>query len=245
MKKVNKEDKTPLYLQLSTIIKDMIETQELKPGSVLMSERDLCKWQNMSRMTVNKAIKNLVNEGLLERKQGKGTFVAKPKIKYPYQRLQGFTEMMTKKGLRIKNKLLSFECGIESEEIKKKLKVTDDTDLIYKIERVRFIEEEPFVYEVVYVKQSMCPDLSEVLVNNASLYQLYREHYHHEIIRAEQVIRPTLMTKQVATLLHQSKDNLALHIDRVVYTSDEAVMEYTSTIFMSDQHDYEIILHAQ
>ncbi len=76
MKLIDKNSQIPLYLQLIEIIKDMINNNELQEGHYLMSERDICKIQNVSRMTVNKAIINLVNEGVLERRQGKGTFVS-------------------------------------------------------------------------------------------------------------------------------------------------------------------------
>ena len=69
MKIVDKNIDTALHIQLYQIIKDMIESKELIEGASLMPERDLCKLQNISRMTVNKAITNLVNEGLLEKKQ--------------------------------------------------------------------------------------------------------------------------------------------------------------------------------
>ena len=67
MKTVDKNLNIALHIQLYQIIKDMIESKELIEGASLMPERDLCKLQNISRMTVNKAITNLVNEGLLEK----------------------------------------------------------------------------------------------------------------------------------------------------------------------------------
>ena len=81
MKRVDKNLDIPLHTQLYQIIKDMIKNEELVEGASLMPERELCKLQNISRMTVNKAIMNLVNEGILERQQGKGTFVAYKKQK--------------------------------------------------------------------------------------------------------------------------------------------------------------------
>ncbi|WP_395760287.1 GntR family transcriptional regulator [Clostridioides difficile] len=79
MKIVNKSSNIPLHTQLSSIIREMIETGELKEGDAIMPERELCNIQNVSRMTVNKTIVGLVTEGLLYRVQGKGTFVAKQK----------------------------------------------------------------------------------------------------------------------------------------------------------------------
>ena len=95
MKIVDKNLDIALHIQLYQIIKDMIESKELEEGASLMPERELCKLQNISRMTVNKAIINLVNEGLLERRQGKGTFVSYKKQHYRFQKLKGFTEVMS------------------------------------------------------------------------------------------------------------------------------------------------------
>ena len=93
MKLVDKTSQVPLYLQLAEIIKEMIKNNELQEGHFLMSERDICKIQDISRMTVNKAIIHLVHEGILERQQGKGTFVSSKKQKLSYEKMQSFTEI--------------------------------------------------------------------------------------------------------------------------------------------------------
>ena len=111
MKIVDKNLDIALHIQLYQIIKDMIESKELEEGASIMPERELCKLQNISRMTVNKAIVNLVNEGLLERRQGKGTFVSYKKQQYRFQKLKGFTEVMSERGFNINNKILEFEIG--------------------------------------------------------------------------------------------------------------------------------------
>lgn len=103
MKIVNKSSNIPLHTQLSSIIREMIETGELKEGDAIMPERELCNIQNVSRMTVNKTIVGLVTEGLLYRVQGKGTFVAKQKKKYQFSNVKGFTDVMKEKGVNIKN----------------------------------------------------------------------------------------------------------------------------------------------
>lgn len=242
MKKVDKDSKVPLHIQLSSIIKEMIETEELKEGSFLMSERDICKYQEISRMTVNKAILSLVNEGLLNRHQGKGTFVAYKKKKHRYQKLEGFTEIMTKRGYQVENELLVFNLDKQSKNIREKLEVNDDA-VIYKIKRLRSVENDPFILETVYINQDMCPDLTENLITENSLYQLYKEKYQHKIVRAEQVITPVMITREQASLLKCDIHTLALKIDRVVYTELEQVMEYTSSIFLTDKHEFEVVLN--
>ena len=89
MQKVSKTSPLPLYYQIKNIIREMIENEELKPGEMLPAERELCEIQKVSRMTVNKAIMDLVNEGIVYREQGKGTFVAIPKEKQQISKLKG------------------------------------------------------------------------------------------------------------------------------------------------------------
>ncbi|MBW6409410.1 GntR family transcriptional regulator [Clostridium weizhouense] len=243
MQKIDKTLNIPLHIQLSMIIREMIESGELSEGHYLMPEREICKIQDLSRMTVNKAILNLVNEGLLDRKQGKGTFVAYKKKKYKFQKLLGFTEVMSQKGFKVKNKILKFELSTQNHKIRERLKAKDENELIYRIERVRYIDGEPFALEIVYILKDMCKDLTEELVKENSLYKLYRERYHHKTKRAEQVIKPVMINKYESQVLNQDLNSLALKIDRVVFTDKEEIMEYTSSIFLSDKHEYEIVLH--
>jgi GntR family transcriptional regulator len=242
MKIVDKDIDIPLHVQLSQIIKNMIINKELVEGTYLMPERELCKLQNISRMTVNKAILGLVNEGLLERKQGKGTFVAYKKQKHKFQNLKGFTEVMNEKGLSVKNKILSFELKTQNENVREKLNIEDKDELIFKIKRLRIIEDEPFALETVYVPQKMCFDLNEKLVEENSLYTLFRERYNYKTKKAVQTIDPTKLNKSDANILKQKVNSLALKFDRVVYTQDNGILEYTISIFTSDKHQYQIIL---
>lgn len=240
MKRVDKKLEVPLYIQLSNIIREMIEVGELKEGECLMSERDICELQEISRMSVNKAIEKLVHEGRLVRYQGKGTFVAKIRPTSSYRNLESLSEIMMKKGLTVSNDLLSFEEIGLSKWIQKKLQTEEKNG--YKIKRVRYVENEPLVLESIYLSKLMCPDLTKELVEEHSMYQLYNQRYHHELQRAEQIIRPTLLNEVQAAQLEQSKGDLALKIRRHVYTETEEVLEYTESIFLSGKYDFELVL---
>ena len=88
---LDKNSPIPLYFQLEEILKERIETGELKPGDLLSSEKELSEKYQISRPTIGQALRGLVNEGLLYREKGKGTFIAKPKIDYGFiQRLTTF-----------------------------------------------------------------------------------------------------------------------------------------------------------
>jgi len=243
MRLVDKNSQIPLYIQLIEIIKDMINNNELQEGHYLMSERDICKIQNVSRMTVNKAIINLVNEGILERRQGKGTFVSYKKQKLTYEKMQGFTEIANEKKIKVKNQILKFKLDKPNDLVKEYLQIKDDSFLVFYIERIRFVDENPTILEKIYIPEYMCPNLNEDLINNNSLYKLYRERYMHKTQMAKQVINPIVLDKAQSKLLNVDLNSLALKIDRVVFTDKEDVLEYTSSLFITDKHQYEIILN--
>lgn len=244
MKLVDKNSKTPLHLQLSEIIKEMINNNELQEGHYLISERELCKIQNISRMTVNKAIINLVNQGVLERRQGKGTFVSYKKQKLTYEKMHGFTEIAQDKKLKVKNELLKFKLHNQiDEKVRESLQLEDNNSFVYEIERVRYIEDEPTILEKIYIPEYMCSDLTEELIKENSIYKLFREKYLHKTQKARQVINPIILNKSQSKLLNTEVNSLALKIDRVVFTNNEEVLEYTSSLFLTDKHQYEIILN--
>ncbi|MCC3865870.1 GntR family transcriptional regulator [Terrisporobacter petrolearius] len=243
MKLVDKNSQIPLYIQLIEIIKDMINKNELQEGHYLMSERDICKIQNVSRMTVNKAILNLVNEGVLERRQGKGTFVSYKKQKLTYEKMQSFTEIANEKKLKVKNEILKFKLDKPNDAVKEYLQIKDDSLLVFHIERVRFVDEDPTILEKIYIPKYMCPDLNEDLINKNSLYKLYREKYMHKTQCAKQIINPIALDKIQSKLLNVDLNSLALKIDRVVFTDKEDILEYTSSLFITDKHQYEVILN--
>jgi len=100
MRKVQKENPIPLYYQLKEIILEMIDNMELQAGDPIPPERELCEFHGISRMTARKAIDVLVNEGVVYREQGRGSFVAEPKINQPISKLVGFTEDHMSRGRR-------------------------------------------------------------------------------------------------------------------------------------------------
>ncbi|MGL6108051.1 GntR family transcriptional regulator [Romboutsia sp.] len=242
MKKIDRNIDVPLHIQLTKIIKAMIETKELVEGTYIMPERELCKLQEVSRMTVNKAILNLVNEGVLERRQGKGTFVAYKKQKHKFQNLKGFTEVMGEKNLSVKNKILKFEIKTQNKCIREKLNISNEDELIFEIKRLRIIDGDPFALETVYIPQEMCPDLNAKLVEENSLYTLFKERYNYKTKKAVQTVEPIILNKVDAQSLNQQINSLALKFDRVVYTQEDEVLEYTISIFTSDKHQYQIVL---
>ena len=107
--KLSLDSDVPLYNQLVAIIKRHISAGILSPGDLLPSEAELCRSLSISRSTVRQAIGALESEGLVVRRQGKGTFVAEPKVHRKTERVYSFTAEMSAMGLTPSSELIEFD----------------------------------------------------------------------------------------------------------------------------------------
>ncbi|MBA4602596.1 GntR family transcriptional regulator [Thermoactinomyces mirandus] len=241
MRRVSKESPIPLYYQLKEILQEMIDNEELKPGDMIPPERELCEFQGISRMTARKAILALVNEGVLYRAKGKGTFVAEPKPKHLLQ-LKGFTEEMKEQGFTVRTRILSFQITKATLKLKKQLKMEQDQELVYEIRRLRIVNDMPFAIETVWLNHGKLPGLKKEMLED-SLYSVLGEKYHLYPEYAQQTIEPIMLNEYECGLLGTNPPSLAILFRRTTYSKQGEVMEYTKCIYRTDSHKYEVYLH--
>jgi len=242
MQKVSKTSPLPLYYQIKNIIREMIENEELKPGEMLPAERELCEIQKVSRMTVNKAIMDLVNEGIVYREQGKGTFVAIPKEKQQISKLKGFTEEMEHKGLKSSTHILSFIVKPATKQLKIVLNLKSEESSVIEIIRLRISNEEPLAIETAWIPNTIFNDLTAEVIEGKSLYSIFRDKYGVDPVKAKQTIEPIILSGYEANLLKQKENSVALMFKRTTYLKDGSPIEHTNAIYRSDRYKYEIIL---
>lgn len=242
MKIVSKDNPLPLHYQMKEILLEMIENEELKPDDMIPTERELCEIQNVSRMTVNKAILSLVNEGVLYREQGRGTFVSKPKEKQQLSKLRGFTDDMSQKGFQTNTKILSFKLVKPTKKTRLMLKMNENQENVIELTRLRMREEEPVALETVWIPQYLCENMTIETIKGKSLYKVIEEEYGHKLVKADQTIEPVQLNGDESDLLHQKNGALALLFRRTTYIENGIPIEYTKTIYRSDIYKYEITL---
>lgn len=242
MQKVSKINPLPLYYQMKNIIREMIENEELKPGEMIPAERELCEIQGVSRMTVNKAIMDLVNEGIVYREQGKGTFVSVPKEKQQISKLKGFTEEMENKGLKSNTHILSFRVKTATKQLKTVLNLQAEESSVIEIIRLRISNEEPLAIETAWISNNIFKDLTADIIEGKSLYNIFREKYGVDPAKAKQTIEPIILSEYEAKLLNQKENSVALMFKRTTYLKDGSPIEHTNAIYRSDRYKYEIIL---
>ena len=113
----------PLYTRIQEYIAEKILSGKLKPESKIQSEREFSEDLGVSRMTVRKALTELVNEGLLERKHGSGTYVAKPKITYESVELVNYVQAMELRNIATSTQLLEFNEMVASRRLSEILEI--------------------------------------------------------------------------------------------------------------------------
>jgi GntR family transcriptional regulator len=241
MKKVNKNSPVPLYYQLKDIISELIEDEELKPNDPIPPERELCEYHGVSRMTVNKAIANLVNEGLLYREQGKGTFVAKPKEGYQLSRLLSFTEDMKAKGMQVDTRIISFHKKSATRKIQKILSLTEKEE-IFEIKRLRVVDGEPYAIETAYLPVSLCEGLTLEKLDKRSLYDILLSEYGLKMDYAHQTIEAVILDEYESGILQVPENSIALMLSRKTYLEGDKPMELTKAVYRGDKYKFEVVL---
>lgn len=243
MKKIDKNSPIPLYYQLKTIIAELIENEEYKPGEAIPTEKQFCEIHDISRMTVSKTINSLINEGLLYRERGKGTFVAKDKKKHRLSALLSFTEDMQKKGLQVETRLLSFERKAATKMLEKTLLLPDRNKDVYEIIRLRCCEDGPYALETVYLAAYLCDGLVAEMVDHSSLYEVLDKRFNCQINYAYQTIEPLLLSEYESKVLEVKAPALALLFSRHTYLKNDVPIEVTRAVYRSDRYKFEIELH--
>ncbi|OHX44774.1 MULTISPECIES: GntR family transcriptional regulator [Cytobacillus] len=220
---INEHSGIPLYYQIKELIREKIENGNWKSGDKIPNEVDLAKNFSVSRSTMRQAILELVNEGILTRKKGVGTFVSKPKIEGNFISFT-FPEELGTKHTPISIKVIEGTAG--------KLKVLNlkDQEKVFEIIRLRFFNDEPAAIEKSYIPVGLIPDL---LDNNleGKLIDLITEKYGIIMTKYQNSIEPVLIDSFEAKVLEVEQNQPALKITKLLMTPQgNPVILFTSII---------------
>lgn len=240
MKKINKEDRIPLYYQLMDIIIEKIEDGALNENDKLLSERELCEIYDISRATVRKAIDELEKEGYIYKEHGKGTFVAPKKLRQDILKFYSFTEEMKKLGKVPSSKVIDFEIIQCNEKISRKLNIEGD-ELIYMFTRLRFADNDPIMIETSYVPYDRFPGIKKKDLETSPMYDIFTKRFNAVFSMAKESFKAVKTSEKEAKLLSISTDIPSLLIERITYEEDK-IVEYTVSIARGDRFEYRAVL---
>lgn len=234
-------DKTtplPLYYQIEQFLMEHIRSGRLAVGECLPPETELTGSFGVSRATVRQAISNLVNQGVLIRQKGKGTFVQAPKVQeHALQRLESFHEEMAKKGYLPQTKVLDIKVIPGIPEINKKLRLPENEPL-YLLRRTRSINGEAVLTFQTYLPASRFPGLLDEDFEQQSLYERLETRYGCRVNRVVRHIEAALASKEEATLLGVERKSAVFHVAFTGYCNDTEPVEYSRTSYRGDRVEF-------
>ncbi|WP_027340032.1 GntR family transcriptional regulator [Halonatronum saccharophilum] len=229
----------PLYRQIAEKIKQEIYNKNLQQGDAIPSEAKLTDKFNVSRVTIRQAIDVLVNEDLLYKVQGSGTYVKKTRLEHNIYTLETFTEEAIRHNKVPVNKIIDFKITKPSDEIKVRLNLLDE-DKVYFISRLRCIDNTPLVLEKTYLPIKLFPDLSyETMLS--SKYDYIENKKSLTIKQSHQEIIPILPNEELINLMSLKKDQPILHLVMDSILDDGTVFEYTELYFKSDEYKFSLV----
>ncbi|MCG5102578.1 GntR family transcriptional regulator [Oceanobacillus alkalisoli] len=220
----------PLYYQLKELIKENISKGVWKPEEKIPNEIELAEQYNISRSTVRQAILPLVREGLLYRKQGRGTFVSKPKL------AADFINFYLPRELGNKHVLVKLKEIEPSDFVREALRL-DSIQKVYELSRIRYIQlanEEPVAIEKSYIASDLVPSFTDHTLDGR-LHDLLNDEYGIKIVNAESYIDPVIVDEYEASQLDVEPVTPALKITRIAKQFNEEPVVLTISIIRGDR----------
>ncbi len=224
----------PLYARIQEYIAELILSGKLAPDAKIQSERDFSDDLGVSRMTVRRAITELVNEGLLERKHGSGTYVAKPKITYQSSELANYATAMQRRNIAAASQLLEFGEVVASRRLAESLQI-EIGHPIYRVAMLRFANRVPVILERVFIPCARCPRLEDWDLEKSSILDLLTDAYHIQPGRISQTLEAVIAVETVAQQLRVHEGFPLLMVSRVMYEKDaETPVLYSQDFLRGD-----------
>jgi GntR family transcriptional regulator len=224
----------PLYHQLSRFFRERIERQEWKEGEKIPTELELCDEFALSRGTIAQALKELENEGLIYRKQGRGTFVKEKIITQDLSHFYSFAKDMKARGQNFYSKIIKMEKEKPSKSVQEKL--GSDLKVTFTIERLRYADEMPVILEKIYLlPQFKSIELKKEELEKGILYDVFLKELGIRVRRAKEEFEVVRMNRYEAKLFQIEQDSPALLVRRVTFGEDEKPFEYRKSIVRADQ----------
>ena len=239
---IDRFSKLPYYQQLYEILLDKIQRREWQPGDMIPPESELIEHYQVSRNTVRQVLDKLVNDGLIYRQRGRGSFVAHPTLEQSMTRIVSFTEDMRQRGFTPETEVISADLMPADEEIANQLQIPISEQLVC-IRRLRMADGEPMSIEESYLIHEYCPDVLEHDYAQQPLREVLETEYGIRIASAKQVIQAIQSPPDLAQLLDITSGAALLLISRVSFSQGRIPVEYLRIYYRADRYSLYNELH--
>lgn len=220
------------YESIRDQVLDLVE--DLETGSAIPPERELCTRFEVSRMTLRRAIDDLVREGYLDRQHGRGTFVAVPKIAQSLT-MTSFSDDMRRRGFVPGSRTLSLRRVTAGARLGRRMETSPAAEML-QVRRLRLADGEPMALETLNVPAAKVPGLAAADLVDTSFYELLHDRYGITIAAGRQTIEPTVSYEEESELLGVPLHSPAFLFERTSRTADGAVIEFVRSVYRGDRY---------
>jgi len=238
---INRDSPLPLYYQLKQILVEQIEANEWNPGDLIPSEQELQDTYGLSRTTVRQTLSEMVNDGLLNRQRGRGTFVASNKMSPdPSKRLDA-SEYLDQQGIVAGWQIIEHGWTEPPEGVRERLQVASTTQ-IYRIHRLRLADGEPIGCHFAYIPESIVLYINIAAMTEGGSLRYLRDAPQLENCVACHAIEATVADETEMTLLGVERGHPILAIERTVTAVDGKPIELLQAAYRGDRFKYQITI---
>ena len=234
----------PYYVQVADIIRDELRGGRWEPGALIPSESGLCEMFGVSRTAIRQALGVLVDEGLLQKEKGRGTFVSRPHVALAVQELRGFYDEMAVLGRTVTNEVRRQEVVSVPPHVAPELGIPMRTDVIC-LERVRGVGGEPLVHVYTYLPLERFAGLLDVDLSQRSLYAVLGEEFGVEARGGRRRIDAVAARAEQARLLRVPAKSPMLRVTATNTAADDVPFEFFEAWYRADQTSFEIVVSAR
>jgi GntR family transcriptional regulator len=241
--KFSTANNTPLYAQLESYIKMQIKAAVAKPGDRMIPENDLCSLLNVSRTTVRQSMNRLVEEGLLVRYRGKGSFIADQKLRRNINYMYNFTENIRSTGAVPSSVVLKNEVLTADQMLCEKLQLPKNNKRVFFLSRLRCADNAPILYENTYIPYYLCEGIEHLDFSGKSLYQTLSNEYSLHLFHAVETIEAVIISGDNQKQLRCKRNMPGYKIQRLSYLESNYIFEYTTSITRADRCVFRLDLY--
>jgi len=237
---INKNSVIPVYYQLARIIEKEIFEGRFKPGDVIPPENELVRMYGISRMTVRRAIAELINSGLVYTQKGKGTFVSKPQLDSMIFEVRDFHEEIKKRGMNPNVRLLSTKIIRANDLLAKKLQIPLGTTCLY-IRQVITANDAPLIYENKYIVYSKNKPILEFELKDPSLTNFSNFIAANENsfpVMSKMVLHASIVTEDEANILDVKLNTPVFVVEQTLLDKDKKPMGWGKAVFRGDRFKF-------
>ena len=227
----------PLYLQLTQALAADIASRRLNPGQKLPSERQICETYGVSRVTARRALRALVEEGVVESSRGRGWFVANGPISEPPNMLLSFSAMGRARGLQPASRVLVQRVRPAALDEADALTIAPGAE-IFELQRLRLLDGYPVAVDRSRIPLLRCPSLIDVNFEHASLYEVLNAHGGDVPSYADYTVEAVAADADDADLLELDPGGPVLVTTALTYDQDQRPLELGHMVYRGDRYRF-------